>query len=292
MRIVITGADGQLGQSLVRQLHESAEVFPLNREQLNICDRESVEDIFSSLKPDVVINAAAYTAVDKAESEPEIAYLVNELGVRLLAKACHEYGSTLIHISTDYVFNGNKQTAYVEQDPTDPCSVYGMSKLAGERAVQSCCSQYYILRTSWVFSEFGSNFVKTMLRLGREREQLGVVADQFGGPTYAGDISLVIAQLIEHLDHNNALDYGIYHFSGEPYVSWFEFAQEIFSLAYKQGVLKQEVQLKSLSTLEYPTAARRPTNSKLDNKKIETHLKLGPRSWKRALRQLDIYMEQ
>ncbi|KGK17389.1 dTDP-4-dehydrorhamnose reductase [Vibrio navarrensis] len=292
MRVVITGADGQLGQCLVRQLKGRTEVFPLNREQLDICDGRSVEEIFSSLKPDIVVNTAAYTAVDKAESDPEVAYLANEQGPKLLAKACHKYGSTLIHISTDYVFNGNKQTSYVEQDRPDPCNVYGMSKLAGEKAVQSCCSQYYILRTSWVFSEFGSNFVKTMLKLGREREQLGIVADQFGGPTYAGDISLVISQLIEHLERNDVLDYGIYHFSGEPYVSWFEFAQEIFSLAYKQGVIKKEVLLKPLSTLEYPTAAKRPNNSRLSNQKIETHLKLGPKSWKSALKQLDIYMEQ
>ncbi|MCF8780188.1 dTDP-4-dehydrorhamnose reductase [Vibrio sp. IRLE0018] len=292
MRVLIVGANGQLGRCLVRALHSEYPILALDRQQLDICDEQAIERVLATFQPQFVINAAAYTAVDKAQSEPESAYLVNEEGPKLLAQACHQHGSVFVHISTDYVFDGEKHGLYNEDDIPAPRNIYGMSKLAGERAVQHACTQHYILRTSWVFSEFGSNFVKTMLRLGAERSQLGIVSDQVGGPTYAGDIACVIARLLKCFQSGKPVDYGLYHFSGMPHVSWFEFAQAIFSLAHQQGVLERSVQLKPLRTLEYPTAAARPMNSRLDSTKLRTSLQLEPSDWKAALNQLDRYVEQ
>ncbi|HFQ4922300.1 TPA: dTDP-4-dehydrorhamnose reductase [Vibrio vulnificus] len=292
MRVLIVGANGQLGRCLVRALHSEYPILALDRQQLDICNEQAIERVFATFQPQFVINAAAYTAVDKAESEPESAYLVNEEGAKLLAQTCHQHGSVFVHLSTDYVFDGEKNGLYNEDDIPAPRNIYGMSKLAGERAVQHACAQHYILRTSWVFSEFGSNFVKTMLRLGAERSQLGIVSDQVGGPTYAGDIARVIARLLKRFQSGKPVAYGLYHFSGMPHVSWFEFAKAIFSLAHEQGVLERDVQLKPLSTLEYPTAAARPMNSRLDSTKLQTYLQLESSDWKAALNQLDRYVEQ
>ncbi|BAC93066.1 dTDP-4-dehydrorhamnose reductase [Vibrio vulnificus YJ016] len=292
MRVLIVGSSGQLGHCLVRSLQTEHDILALDRQQLDICEEQAVEKVFATFQPQFVINAAAYTAVDKAESEPEMAYRVNEEGPKLLAQECHHHGCPLVHISTDYVFDGDKNGLYCEDDRPAPGNIYGMSKLAGEHAVQHACSQYYILRTSWVFSEFGNNFVKTMLRQGAERTQLGIVSDQVGGPTYAGDIARVIGRLLERFQFGEPVEYGLYHFSGMPHVSWFEFAQAIFGLAHEQGVLKRKVELKPLSTREYPTAAIRPMNSRLDSTKLKSQLQLEASDWKAALNQLDRYVEQ
>lgn len=292
MRVLVTGANGQVGRSLTTLLANQCDLLAIDREQLDICNEEQVQAIFSQFKPQVVVNAAAYTAVDKAESETDLAYQVNEYGPKLLAQACQNHQALLVHISTDYVFSGDKQGVYSESDAVDPQSIYGASKLAGELAVQDHCKQHYIIRTAWVFSEYGNNFVKTMLRLGAEREQLGIVADQFGGPTYAGDIAKMIVTLIDRSQQDDAVEYGLYHFSGLPQVSWFEFAEAIFSLAQEQGVIPKAPHLQPLTTDQYPTAAKRPFNSKLDTCKIETNVSVQPSNWKVALNTLQHYIEQ
>lgn len=290
MKILITGKNGQVGNCLVSQLSNMAEInfLALGREELDITNAEQVSKIVNEYKPSVIINAAAYTAVDKAESEVELANAINNLGPKNLAKAAAQVNAAIIHISTDYVFAGNKKGLYTEADEVNPQGVYGQTKLAGEQSVAQECNAHIILRTAWVFSEFGNNFVKTMLRLAQTRDTLGVVGDQFGGPTYAGDIAKAIISIAQQLEQGSTKS-GIYNYSGYPHVSWQEFAKEIFAKALLQQEIETSVTVNAISTSEYPTPAKRPANSKLDCSKVTTDFSIQPSEWKAALNNIQKY---
>lgn len=291
MNILITGANGQVGHCLVQQLQGSGDIRLLaaDRDTLDITDRAAVFQTASDFRPDVIINAAAHTAVDKAESEPDAAAAINCDGARHLAEAAEQCGALMLHISTDYVFDGQGSEPYRESDPTGPQSVYGRTKLAGEQAVQAACRRHIILRTAWVFGEHGNNFVKTMLRLGAQRDRLGIVSDQFGSPTYAGDIAAALIVMAKQLYAGTSQAYGVYHFAGSPYVSWYQFAEAVFRAAAEQGVLPRVPLLDAITTADYPTPAHRPANSRLNLDKIQTAFGIGPSDWQRALADLRAY---
>ncbi|ASA55895.1 dTDP-4-dehydrorhamnose reductase [Vibrio gazogenes] len=290
MKVLITGCKGQVGHCLVEKLiNKNATFLAVDKEQLDITDQVAVMKLIKEFSPDVIINAAAYTAVDKAESEADLAYKINRDGVKYLAQAATMVDAAILHISTDYVFEGNSNQPYTESDATNPTSIYGKSKLAGELAVQKECARHIIIRTAWVFGEHGNNFVKTMLKLGRQRNALGIVADQVGGPTYAGDIASVLINIAEQIVSKAPIEYGIYHFSGLPHVSWFDFANHIFDVALAQNLLVQKPVLSAITTEMYPTPARRPANSKLAITKIEHHFGIDASDWQNALNNLKPY---
>lgn len=278
MKLLITGADGQLGRCLQDVLSgTSHEVHALNRGGLDITNPEAVFNKISEFKPDVVINAAAYTAVDKAESDRETAWLINAKAVEHIAEAVNAVGATLVHVSTDYVFSGDASRPYRETDPVDPSGVYGASKLAGEQAA-STASQYAVVRTAWVFSEYGNNFVKTMLRLAKERDSLSIVDDQVGTPTYAGDLARALVRIAEQ-----PLENGIFHFSGGVPCSWFEFAREIFGGNAKLDSTFVLPTINPISSDQFPTPAKRPAYSVLDGGKLLECAGIGSGDWRQAL---------
>jgi len=283
VRVLITGLRGQVGHELLRLAPAGFDVVGLDSAALDITAATQVAKIVNQLKPGLIINAAAYTAVDKAESESTLAWAVNCDGVVHLALAAERLDIPLFHISTDYVFAGDAQAPYRETDATAPPCVYGASKLAGEGALAANCSRYVILRTSWVFSNHGHNFVKTMLRLGQEREELGVVADQRGGPTSANSIARTLWSLASYYKDRGSLPWGIYHFCGTPACSWYELALEIFRQAHELGLLEREPRLQALTTADYPTQARRPANSVLDCHKLLQLLQQDPPDWRTEL---------
>jgi dTDP-4-dehydrorhamnose reductase len=290
MRILITGCKGQVGYSLKKLLENKADIttLALDRSGLDIVDEDRVKSVVTNFKPSVIINAAAYTAVDKAESERELAYAINCDGPKYLAQAAEKIGALLLHISTDYVFSGDKVGEYDENDVTGPRCIYGKSKLAGEKAIHDNCTKYIILRTAWVFGEHGNNFVKTMLRLSKTRESLAVVADQFGGPTYAGDIANAILAISKQIERDSHA-YGVYHFSGFPHVSWHHFAEKIFEIALDQDVLTQPIKVNPITTLDYPTPAKRPANSRLNCDKIHNAFDIEQSDWQAALVRIQEY---
>lgn len=283
MRILVAGCNGQVGFLLKKMLADNVELLALNREDLDITNENLINEIVNNFEPNVVINAAAYTAVDKAEQEEELAFAINSDGPEFLAKAASKLNASLIHISTDYVFEGNKSGTYSEKHPVDPQGIYGKSKLAGELAIKKYCDKHIILRTSWVFGEHGNNFVKTMLRLGYERNEIGIVNDQFGGPTYAGDIVKTIVEIIKKVKADEFVNWGTYHYSGSPSVSWFEFAQVIFIKAKQKGLLRNIPKLTAISTEEFPTPAKRPKNSVLNCQAIEAEFGIVPSNWRAEL---------
>jgi dTDP-4-dehydrorhamnose reductase len=284
MNVLITGSDGQLGKCLIKAFadHKDVLVTACNKQQLDISNEQAVCTKLMDCKPDVVINTAAYTAVDNAEKESELAFSINALAPMYLAKSCEQINAALIHISTDYVFDGEKSSAYSEADATNPQSVYGASKLAGEVDVIRHCTKYIILRTAWVFSEFGNNFAKTMIKLSH-LEQLNIVSDQVGGPTNANDIAQALVTICDEIICNKDVNWGVYHYSGEPYCSWFDFAQQIFLSAKEEGVMNQYPNLNAIPTAQYPTPAKRPKNSKLDNSKIKNAFAVQPSDWQASL---------
>jgi dTDP-4-dehydrorhamnose reductase len=290
MKILITGKNGQVGRCLVDLLEAQTELtfLALDREQLDITDPVQVDKIVSEFQPNIIINAAAYTAVDKAEQECELANAINKDGPQNLALAASNINAAIIHISTDYVFDGDSAESYTESDVTAPQGEYGRSKLAGEHAVAHACAKHIILRTAWVFGEHGNNFVKTMLRLAKTRESLGVVADQFGGPTYAGDIAHAILTISKQIARDRHA-YGIYHFSGFPHVSWHAFAEKIFEIALEQDVLVKPIQVNPITTLDYPTPAKRPANSRLNCHKIHNAFGIEQSDWRTALVRIQEY---
>ena len=290
MKVLITGKDGQVGTSLVTLLNNLPEVtfLALNRAELDITDAKQVNYVVKDFKPNIVINAAAYTAVDKAETEEKQASAINYTGPFNLAVAANNINACLLHISTDYVFSGDKQGLYNEAEPVNPQSIYGKTKLLGENAVAAECPSHIILRTAWVFSEYGNNFVKTMLRLAKTRETLSVVSDQFGGPTYAGDIAKTLITIAQAV-HNGNTEFGVYHYSGFPQVSWQQFAAAIFDTALAQGLIKIPVKVNAITTQEYPTPAKRPFNSMLDTHKIANIFSVQPSDWQAALKNIKKY---
>ena len=293
MRVLITGCYGQVGSCLTKQLadNEKIKVLALDRKELDITSQGAVNAVVAEFKPNIIINAAAHTAVDKAEGEVDLSYAINRDGPKYLAQAAQSVGAAILHISTDYVFEGNKIGEYVETDTTNPQGVYGKSKLAGEIAVAEACDKHIILRTAWVFGESGNNFVKTMLRLGATRDALSIVGDQSGGPTYAGDIAKALIQIATCITQGDTVEYGVYHFSGLPHVSWYEFADVIFDVAVEQKVLVNEPALTSITTEQYPTPAKRPSNSRLNTEKITQGFAIEASDWKAALDNIQAYTE-
>lgn len=265
MKVLITGAAGQLARCILDRISPEWTVLALSSSELDVSDYDQVHSVVSRLNPDIIINTAAYTAVDKAEGEPEKAANVNTNGPKFLAEAAAEHNARLYHISTDYVFDGKSKTPYIEDDKTNPLSAYGKTKLEGELAVLTANPQAIIIRTAWVFSEYGNNFVKTMLRLGRERSELNVINDQCGCPTYAGDLADAILTLIE----KDRAQPGVYHFCGDSMTTWYGFAEAIFAEAAKQPAISVNPKLNPILTEQYPTPATRPFYSVLDCKKIE-----------------------
>lgn len=289
LKVALTGANGQLGYQLAKKLANKVTLLALDRAALDIANNTQVEQTLLAFAPDVIINAAAYTAVDKAEQEPELAKAINETGPENLAKVATKLDAVLIHVSTDYVFDGKSDKPYVETDATNPQSVYGQTKLNGEQAVVKYCAKHLILRTAWVFAEHGNNFVKTMLRLAQSRPELGVVADQMGGPTYAGDIAEAIISILSQLSTENERRYGVYHYSGAPYVSWHQFACSIFQQAVQQQFIAQAPKVNAITTAQYPTPAKRPAFSMLNCRKIEQRFSVMPSNWQAALNDLTLY---
>jgi dTDP-4-dehydrorhamnose reductase len=251
-------------------------------EDLDISDPGAVSRRFRERSPSVVVNAAAYTAVDQAESDADTAYAVNRDGPRNLAEACSEKEIPLIHISTDYVYSGTKKGAYVEDDPVAPTGVYAKSKVEGDKAVTDRLKNYIILRTAWLYSVHGHNFVKTMLKLGHERETLRVVDDQYGCPTDAADLAGAILRIIQQIQEKRKVAWGIYHFCGKGRTNWHGFAKKIFEISesYESFLVKT---IQAVPTREYPTPAKRPVNSVLDCSKIESKMGIVLRPWEESL---------
>ena len=290
-RILITGGSGQVGHCLKAQLEGCAELSVPDSSALNIADRRSVRQAVETFRPDYIINAAAYTAVDKAESDAERAFAVNRDGAHHLTEAAEAAGAAMLHISTDYVFDGAGGAPYDEAAQTAPQNIYGASKLAGEQAVLAACRHAVVMRTSWVFGAHGQNFVKTMLRLGRERDSLGIVADQYGAPTAAADIAAALITIVRrHTPEQLAERAGLYHYCGSPHASWFEFAETIFAEAAAQGVLAKIPAVKPIATADYPTPAKRPADSRLDCGKIRAVFGIEPCDWHSALSDLRPYL--
>ena len=294
-RILLTGHDGQVGQELRKTLEPWGVVTGVGRSTLNLTQPDSIRHTLDRVKPDLIVNAAAYTAVDRAETDPAAAEAVNAIAPAILAEYAHQLGADLIHISTDYVFDGQKNTPYTEQDPPNPVSVYGHSKLAGEQAIQQAwlsssvrqtnsTGSYMILRTAWVYGVYGKgNFVKTMLKLGSEREQVRVVADQLGTPTWSSHLAQAIAQLIPKLNPETS---GTYHFTNSGAASWYDFAIAIFEEAGQLGFPLKVRSVIPITTPEYPTPAQRPAYSILSCAKVSTLLETHPPHWRKALRQM------
>jgi dTDP-4-dehydrorhamnose reductase len=248
---------------------------------LDITNLNTIEQLFNKVKPDFCINAAAYTAVDKAESEPEKAHLINVIGLKNLATVCKEFDTVLLHISTDFVFEGTKDSPYSEDDIPNPSGVYGQTKLEGEKAIQETCQKHFIIRTSWVYSQFGNNFMKTMLRLATERDKLSVVNDQIGTPTNAVDLAEVLIKIctsIFHLPSSNL--FGIYNFSNEGQCSWYDFAKKIFEFN------NIKINLEPIPTTSFPTPAKRPAYSVLDKKKIKDTFGIEINYWETSLKNI------
>lgn len=283
MKLLITGANGQVGWEIIQRAKKLGIDFcPLNHAQLDITDKSAVAKVVTEYSPDYLVNAAAYTAVDKAENKADLAFAVNAQGASNLAMICHQHSIPLVHISTDYIFDGTKQGEYTEQDLPRPINVYGRTKWQGEQAIKENCSRHIILRTSWVFGVHGHNFVKTMLSLAKQRDHLDIVNDQYGGPTSASAIADVILAMIKKIDSSNQSYWGVYHFSGAPYVSWFEFAREIFDRAADlTGIPIPELQ--GVATESYPTRAKRPANSRLGCSKIKDVFDINPANWKASV---------
>lgn len=275
MVVLVTGAGGQLGQSLqfIAMRHPEIEFKFYNSAELDITNREQIQSVFNLIRPNFCINTAAYTAVDKAEIETDKAYLINVLGPKYLAEACKMFVATLIHVSTDFVFDGEQQTPYTETDLTNPKGVYGKTKRAGEAAIIEVLAAHFIVRTSWVYSPFGNNFMKTMLKLAKERSSLSVVNDQFGTPTNALDLAAILVKIVVSKSKN----YGMYHFSNEGKCSWYDFAKKIYELN------NIKIDLKLIPTTSFPTLAKRPSYSVLDKSKIKKEFNCTISSWEESL---------
>ncbi len=278
MKFLITGGEGQLGRCLVDCLRKTDHEFvALGKGELDITDAQAVMAAVEDYRPDVIINAAAYTAVDRAETEPELAWRINDAAVGYLAAAANAVGALLVQVSTDYVFDGQSSRPYLETDPVNPLGVYGRSKLAGEKQAEKT-RRFLIVRTAWVFSEYGNNFVKTMLRLGAEREELSIVADQLGTPTYAGHLADGLIKMAEA-----GLPFGVYHFASGKACSWFEFAEAIFHVACNLLPSYAAPKLSPIASTEYPTPAQRPAFSVLSSEKLEAEIGPVGEGWKSAL---------
>lgn len=281
MRIAVTGLQGQVVTAL-RERAAGAEIVALGRPRLDLTSRASVRDAVREARCDAIVNAAAYTAVDKAEQEEVLATRVNGAGAGFVAEAAAELGVPLLHVSTDYVFDGALDRPYREEDATAPTGAYGRSKLEGEKRVAATCANAAILRTAWVYSPFGTNFVRTMLRLGETREEVGVVADQLGNPTSALDIADALLVIARRLARDPAPELrGLFHMTGAGEACWAEMAEAIFARAAQHG--RKQVRVRRIATADYPTPARRPANSRLDNTKLARVHGVALPPWRESL---------
>ena len=285
MKILIIGASGQLGCELVQQAFScNATVETPTRHQMDITKISQIENTIAKTQPSLVINAAAYTNVDRAETEPELAFAVNKTGTANLAQSCRERQIPLIHISTDYVFNGKKGKPYWEKDPTTPLGVYGQSKAEGEEKLRSILKAHIILRTSWLYSIFGHNFVKTILKLGQENEEISAVADHYGSPTSAADLAEALLKIAFHIVKKPKILWGTYHYCGNGIITWHEFAETILAMARFFGSIRTR-RVKPITTDEYPTPARRPAFTALDCSRIKKNFGIIPKPWQASLQQ-------
>lgn len=283
-KVLVTGANGQLGSEIRALVFSGAKAFASHKEDfflftekttLDITDPKAIETFIAQNDIDTIVNCAAYTAVDKAETDEANADLINHIAVKNIAEIARERALKLVHISTDYVFDGQNYKPYTEEDRPNPTGVYGKTKLAGEKAIlETAPKNTVIIRTSWVYSSFGNNFVKTMLKLGREREELGVIYDQIGTPTYAGDLAEAIVEILPKIDNAKP---EIYHYSNEGAISWYDFAKEIMKMA------KLECQINPIETWQYPTPAKRPHYSLLNKAKIKNAFGITIPYWKESL---------
>jgi dTDP-4-dehydrorhamnose reductase len=292
MKILLTGVNGQVGNAL-KDKFPAYELVAISRAQLDLNDVNAIRRVVQQVKPNLIINPAAYTAVDKAETEPELAFAINATAPQVFAEEAAKLGSGLIHFSTDYVYDGKKVSPYVEMDTVNPVSVYGKSKLAGEDAIRAVGLPYLILRTSWVYGAYGKNFLKTILRIATEREKLSIVGDQFGAPTSSESIANAVIRLIDLWQFHNASQSGIYHLTNDGCTTWHEFAKEILNeynaLRESRGwpsLMAQVENVTLITTDEYPTPASRPANSKLDNSKLYKVFRIKLPDWQEGLHQV------
>ncbi len=283
MKILITGQHGQVSRELQRRLQGLGELIVLGRDQLDLANIEQIRQQVRSHRPDLIINAAAHTAVDQAESEPDAAFAINAIAPGILAEEAKSLGIPLIHYSTDYVFDGSKPAPYTEADAPNPLGVYGQSKLAGEQAIAAVGGAHLILRTSWVYSSHGKNFLLTMQRLLQEKPHLRIVADQIGAPTWAGTIANSTRALIERWQAGQAGAWGVYHLTAQGETSWFGFAQAIGEHLRAEG--KACAELEAIPSSAYPTPARRPLNSRLDCSRLHQQWQVSQPLWQDALRE-------
>jgi dTDP-4-dehydrorhamnose reductase len=298
MRILVTGKNGQLGRSIHKLINANTKIdnnqgsndfIFVGREELDLSSENSINYYFDNNdKFDIIINCAAYTQVDKAEQEVELANQINHLAVKQLASITNEQQARLIHISTDYVFDGESDKPYLETDKTNPINVYGRTKLAGEQALQTVMPiNAIIIRTSWVYSEYGNNFVSTMLRLGEEQDELSVVSDQIGSPTYATDLADAILEIIQNKSFTKTSQATqIYHYSNEGDIGWHEFAKEIFKIA------KIDCKVNPITTLQYPTPAKRPRNTLMNKDKVAETFSTNTPDWKESLKRMNFNLNQ
>ena len=276
MKILILGCQGQLGRCLQDQLQNTKhQITFASRAQIDVTKFTETKKYILDKAPDVVVNATAYTSVDKAEIEKQVAETVNHLAVKNIAEICEKIGCWLVHLSTDYVFDGTSNFAYMEEDKTNPQSVYGETKLKGEWAIQSSECRYIIIRTAWVFSEYGNNFLKNVLSLAASQDELHIVGDQIGCPTYSQDIAKAIVSIIDKLRSEN-FDSGVYHFSGNLSCTWAEFSEIILNIAHDLSIIEVKPNVVSITSQEFPTAAKRPSQSQLNSDKFKNIFGINP----------------
>ena len=283
MKILITGSGGQLGRELINQGQlKGFSVQAPSEDDMDITDLEKIDRCMAFHQPEVVINAAAYTQVDKAESEAALAFAVNTTGSANLARMCAKNKTPLVHISTDYVFDGQKGTSYLETDTISPVGVYGRSKAEGEIEIRSHLKEHIILRTSWLYGIHGHNFAKTILKLATTKPKIRVVADQYGSPTNAADLAQTILIISDRMQFNNDVDWGTYHYCGQGVISWYNFAEKIVGLARLYADVKT-TRIEPITTADYPTRALRPIYSALDCSRIQKHFGINPKPWQKSL---------
>lgn len=283
MTILVSGKNGQLGHCLVDRLNFSdLDYISLDKKEMDITKYDETARIIGEIKPRVIINTAAYTDVEKSEIDKKDAILANESGPENLSKICKKIDTPLIHISTDYVFDGRSAIPYKPEDDVNPKSFYGMSKLAGEQRIQENCDSYMIIRTSWLFSEYGKNFLKTMLKISKQKKNIDVICDQIGCPTYAGHLADAILKPIKKISENN-FDSGIYHYAGDQECSWFEFTNEIFFAANNLGYIENIPNLNKILAKDFQAKAKRPNYSVLDSSKFCKVFGVNPSNWKESL---------
>jgi len=286
VRLLVTGANGQVGCELRQSLAPLGQVIALDRAACDLARPAEAARILREAAPDIIVNAAAYTAVDRAEQEEELATLINGTAVGEIAQAARQLGALLIHYSTDYVFDGRKDAPYAEDDVPSPISAYGRSKLAGERAIAQCGGRYLIVRTSWIYAARGHNFLKTVLRLARERDELRIVEDQIGAPTWARDLAAATAVMTRQARQEIARDdfeSGLFHVTGSGATSWFVFAKAVVKQAEQYGLLARKSKIVPIASSEYPVAATRPKNSRLSGARARHRFQIALPEWEQSL---------